>query len=261
MKTFFLSLLSVLGCLTHVSAQGVTTGSISGRVTDAKTGTGLSGATVVVVQVSSGSRYGAVARKNGSFRISGVRIGGDYRVTATFVGYATSVRENVGVSAGENTDVTFALRETNATTQDVVITATQDAVFQQSKNGSGTSLSEAEIQATPSINRSLSDIARVNPYASQTTGYGSDDGLQGISIAGSNSRYNNIQIDGAVANDMFGLGQSGTAGYQANANVVSMDAIQELQVNVSPYDVRQSGFTGAVVNAVTRSGSNRTAGS
>ncbi|MFM8179365.1 MAG: carboxypeptidase regulatory-like domain-containing protein, partial [Candidatus Kapaibacterium sp.] len=261
MKTFFLLLLSVLGCLTHLSAQGVTTGSISGRVTDAKTGTGLSGATVVVVQVSSGSRYGAVARKNGSFRISGVRIGGDYRVTATFVGYATSVRENVGVSAGENTDVTFALRETNATTQDVVITATQDAVFQQSKNGSGTSLSEAEIQATPSINRSLSDIARVNPYASQTTGYGSDDGLQGISIAGSNSRYNNIQIDGAVANDMFGLGQAGTAGSQANANVVSMDAIQELQVNVSPYDVRQSGFTGAVVNAVTRSGSNRTAGS
>lgn len=261
MKSFVYSLLSLVACLSLASAQGVTTGSISGRVTDAKTGAGLSGATVVVLQVSSGSKYGAIARKNGSFRVSGVRIGSDYRVTASFVGYATAVREDVSVTAGENTDVFLTLREANATTRDVVVTATQDAVFQQSKNGSGTSLSEAEIQATPSINRSLSDIARVNPYASQTTGYGSDDGLQGISIAGANSRYNNIQIDGAVANDMFGLGQAGTAGSQANANVVSMDAIQELQVNVSPYDVRQSGFTGAVVNAVTRSGSNRTSGS
>jgi hypothetical protein len=261
MKSFVYSFVLLALISSIAMAQGVTTGSVSGRVTDAKTGTGLSGATVVVLHVSSGTKYGAIARKNGTFRVSGVRIGSDYRVTATFVGYATAVRDDISVTAGENTDVFISMREAATTTRDVVVTATQDAVFQQSKNGSGTSLSEAEIQATPSINRSLSDIARVNPYATQTTGYGSDDGLQGISIAGANSRYNNVQIDGAVANDMFGLGQAGTAGSQANANVVSMDAIQELQVNVSPYDVRQSGFTGAVVNAVTRSGSNRTSGS
>ncbi len=244
-----------------IYAQGVTTGSIRGTVQDAKTKKALTGATIVALHVPSGSKYGAVSRKNGSFVIRGMRIGQGYRFTTTFIGYAPSVRENVSISLGENDDFTVLLSEVQTTTSEVVVSAKQDELFHQSKNGSGSTVTEAEIQAAPSINRSLADVARVNPYTSQTTNYGGDDGLQGVSVAGMNSRYNNIQIDGAVANDMFGLGQAGTAGSQANANTISLDAVQELQVNVSPYDVKQSGFTGALINAVTRSGSNRTTGS
>ncbi len=242
-------------------SQGVTTGSIRGTVIDSKTRKALNGATVVAVHVPTGSKYGAITRKNGTFVLRGLRVGQGYRFSCSFIGYQTTSRENVVISLGENDELSFSLSETQTTTKEIVVTAKQDDVFHQSKTGSGSTVSEADIQAAPSINRSLADVAKINPYTSQTTNYGGDDGLQGMSVAGVNSRFNNIQIDGAVANDMFGLGQAGTAGSQANSNMMSLDAVQELQVNVSPYDVRQSGFTGALVNAVTRSGSNTTHGS
>ncbi len=242
-------------------SQGLTTGSIRGTVLDDSTGMPLSGATVVALHVPSGSKYGAISRKNGSFVIRGMRVGTNYRLTASFIGYAPSVHNNVSINLGENEEQTFRLREKRSTTQEVTVTARHDDVFHESKSGSGSTVSEVQIQNAPSINRSLADVARINPYTNQTTNFGGDDGLQGVSVAGVNSRYNNVQIDGAVANDMFGLGQAGTAGSQANANLLSLDAIQELQVNVSPYDVRQSGFTGALINAVTRAGSNKTTGS
>jgi outer membrane receptor for ferrienterochelin and colicin len=167
----------------------------------------------------------------------------------------------VFIELGQQTQIEVQLRNAEMQAKEVVVTGKEDRTFSATKIGSGTTTSAEEIASLPAINRSLSDIARVNPYATQTTAYGADDGLQGISILGTNSRYNNIQIDGAIANDMFGLGQAGTAGSQANANLLSLDAIEELQVNISPYDVRQNGFTGGLINAVTRSGTNTFKGS
>ncbi len=261
MRALYSSLLLFPLVLVAAFAQGLTTGSLSGTVRDAQSKQALVGATVVATQLSSGTKYGAITRKNGSYSIRGMRIGSGYKVTVSFVGYTQEVRENVSISLGDNPEIHFLMRLSQASTKEIVVTAQTDPVFHQANTGSSSTVTEAEIQAAPTINRSISDVARINPYASQTTGYGGDDGLQGISIGGINSRYNSVQIDGAIANDMFGLGQAGTAGSQANANTLSMEAIQELQVNISPYDVRLSGFTGGLINAVTRSGSNKPTGS
>jgi hypothetical protein len=244
-----------------VHSQGVTTGSIGGTVTVRRTGEPLYGATVVAEHLPTGTRYGTTSQKNGRFSIRGVRVGGPYRVRASYVGFVPDTVTDVYVELGQESRVGFALSSVEMRKQDVVVTGQRDRTFSPTKMGSGGTVSSDEIASLPAINRSLSDIARVNPYATQTTAFGADDGLQGISILGSNSRYNNIQIDGAIANDIFGLGQAGTAGSQANANLLSLDAIEELQVNISPYDIRQSGFTGGLINAVTRGGTNTFRGS
>ncbi|MBL7999321.1 MAG: TonB-dependent receptor [Candidatus Kapabacteria bacterium] len=248
-------------CSPMLIGQGVTTGTMSGTVSDKKTGRPLTGATVVAIHQPTGTKYGAISRKAGFYTIRGMRVGGPYTVTATYIGYAAAAAKGVTVKLGDDVDVDLALDEKKTTTDEVVVTARGDKIFDQSKTGAGSTIGENEIAAAPTINRSFSDIARINPYSNQNTSFGGDDGLQGISVGGQNSRYNNIQVDGAVANDMFGLGQAGTAGSQANANFLSLDAIQEMQVNVSPYDIRQSGFTGGLVNAITRSGTNQYKGS
>ncbi|MFN8367370.1 MAG: TonB-dependent receptor [Candidatus Kapaibacterium sp.] len=250
-----------LAMLGNVFSQGVTTGSLTGKVTDAKTKQALQGATVVAIHVPTGGKYGAIARKGGLYTIRGMRVGGPYKVTATFVGYQATIKEGITISLGETVELDLGLSQKDKVSDAVVVTAEKDRIFNENKTGSGSTVTENEIAASPSINRSISDIARVNPYANQSTTFGGDDGLQGVSITGVNSRFNSVQIDGAVANDMFGLGTAGTPGSQANANTLSLDAIQELQVNVSPYDIRQSGFTGGLVNAVTRGGTNAWSGS
>lgn len=242
-------------------AQGVTTGSIGGVVIDRNTSEPLFGASVVATHMPTGTRYGTVTQRNGRYSIRGVRIGGPYQVRVSYLGYVPDTVSGIYVEMGQEATVTVGLVPAEMQKRDVIVTATSDRTFSPSKIGSGSSVSAEEIASLPAINRSLSDIARVNPYATQTTAFGADDGLQGISILGANSRFNNIQIDGAIANDIFGLGQAGTAGSQANANLLSLDAIEELQVNVSPYDIRQSGFTGGLINAVTRSGTNTFKGS
>jgi len=244
-----------------VVAQGVTTGSISGVVSDRRTGEALNGATIVVEHIPTGTHYGAKTQRNGRFSLRGVRVGGPYRLRASYVGYRPDTLENIFVELGQDATVAVQLLPTDAIAKEVIVTGERDRVFAPTKSGSGSSVSAEEIASLPAINRSLSDIARVNPYATQTTAFGADDGLQGISVLGTNSRFNNIQIDGAIANDIFGLGQAGTAGSQANANLLSLDAIEELQVNISSYDIRQSGFTGGLINAITRSGTNTFKGS
>lgn len=242
-------------------AQGVTTGSMTGRVTDKADKKPLIGATVKAVHIPTGTTYGTITKREGRFSIKGMRVGGPYTVTISYIGYNKSVQEGITVELGDDAEVNAQLSEQKSQTQEVVVTAEKDRIMNSNKNGAGSTITEDEITTAPTINRSLSDVARVNPYANQTSAFGGDDGLQGLSIGGQNSRFNNVQIDGAVANDQFGLGQAGTAGSQANANFVSLDAIQELQVNVSPYDIRQSGFTGGLVNAITRSGTNKIKGS
>lgn len=242
-------------------AQGVTTGSLSGviRATNPK-GAVMGSTTVRAVQQGTGSVYGAISRPNGRYSIRGMRPG-LYDVTVTFVGYESKKIIGVTVEVGEIATLDFELKESGgALTKEIVVTAESNPLFDKTKTGSGSTIDNAMITNAPTINRSLSDMARLNPYTNQTQTAGSD-GTQGVSIMGMNSRYNNFQIDGAVANDVFALGAAGTAGSQANANVLSLDAIERLRVNVSPYDVRQSGFTGGLVNVITRGGTNETHGS
>jgi len=247
----FVSVLPISVC-----AQGVTTGSVTGTVSAEAP---LAGATVKIVSASTGAIYGAISKSKGKYLIKGVRPG-LYTLIATFIGFQPDSTYNVLVDVGDATTINVTFQLSAATQKEVVVTANRDAIFDASKNGSGSVIDQAAINAAPTINRSISDIARMNPYANQTQTAGTD-GLQGLSIMGVNSRFNNFQIDGAVANDVFALGAAGTAGSQANSNFLSLDAIERIRVNVSPYDIRQSGFTGGLINAITRGGTNEFHGS
>ncbi len=262
--TPFLPLVVALCVLVPAIAlgQGVTTGGLTGTVrSNSSTETRyLVGATIRCVHEPTGAIYGAVVRSNGQYSIRGMRSGGPYTVTATYVGFDKYVARDVAISVGETQTLNIVMRESSTLAQEVVVTAFGDNVFDKSKTGIGSVISNEMITAAPTINRSISDMARMNPYANQSQTAGSD-GLQGLSVAGVNSRFNNFQVDGAVANDLFSLSNAGTAGGQANANMISLDAIEELRVNVSPFDVRQSGFTGGLINAITRGGTNRFKGS
>lgn len=260
LTTFITAALLVL--TTHsVLGQGVTTGSVTGTITGMMDGNRqpLAGATVKAISSSTGAVYGAITKNKGQYLIRGLRPG-EYAVSVTYVGFRGDTVRGVNVDVGDATTVNIELNQAATTSAEVVVTAERDAVFDATRNGSGSVISEAVILASPSINRSIGDLARMNPYTSQTQTAGSD-GLQGLSIMGVNSRFNNFQIDGAVANDVFALGAAGTAGSQANSNFVSLDAIERIRVNVSPYDIRQSGFTGGLVNAITRGGTNQFRGS
>ncbi|MEY3387095.1 MAG: hypothetical protein RIR53_1906 [Bacteroidota bacterium] len=258
---FYIAVITVLLAAVESRGQGVTTGSITGTITGDLDGKkqALSGATVRATSTSTGAVYGAITKSKGQYLIRGLRPG-LYNVSVTYVGFRGDTVRGVNVDVGDATSLNIQLNQSTSTTSEVLVTAERDGIFDASKNGSGSVISEAVITASPSINRSISDLARMNPYTNQTQTAGSD-GLQGVSIMGVNSRFNNFQIDGAVANDVFALGAAGTAGSQANSNFVSLDAIERIRVNVSPYDIRQSGFTGGLVNAITRGGTNTVKGS
>ncbi|MFN5874984.1 MAG: carboxypeptidase regulatory-like domain-containing protein, partial [Ignavibacteria bacterium] len=240
----------------YLIGQGVTTGSITGII-KGKSGSAvntLPGAMIRAIHVATGSAYGAVSKNKGQFLIRGLRPG-TYTVAVSCVGYKTDTIRGVNVDVGEAATLNLVLPEAASKASEITVSVDRDGLFDASRNGSGSVINEAVISASPSINRSISDLARMNPYTNQVSTAGSD-GLQGVSIMGVNSRFNNFQIDGAVANDVFALGSAGTAGSQANSNFVSLDAIERIRVNVSPYDIRQSGFTGGLVNAITRGGTN-----
>ncbi|MDZ4746305.1 MAG: carboxypeptidase regulatory-like domain-containing protein [bacterium] len=257
----FLSLVVVSPFFSTLHAQGVTTGSISGTVrANSSSGNTLGSTTVRAVQQGTGAVYGAITKPNGRYSIRGMRPG-LYDISASFIGYESKKVTGVVVEVGEIGTLNFILKDKEGTlSKEVVVTAEGNPLFDKTRTGSGSTIDNATITSAPTINRSLSDMARLNPYTNQTQTAGSD-GTQGVSIMGMNSRFNNFQIDGAVANDVFALGAAGTAGSLANANVLSLDAIERLRVNVSPYDVRQSGFTGGLVNVITRGGTNATHGS
>ena len=230
----------------HVSWAQVTTSAMTGIITD-KTGEGLPGATVIAVHTPTNTQYVAPTNSEGRFNIQNMRVGGPYTVRITFVGYKEAVRENIFLTLGQNQRLDINLSETEQVLSNVTITGEQDRNINAGRTGAATTISREQIQRLPTLGRSLNDFTRLSP---QANGGGSS------SIGGSNNRYNNITIDGAVNNDVFGLAGSGTPGGQASTTPISLDAIQEIQVVVAPYDVTQGNFTGGGVNAVTRSGTN-----
>ena len=231
-------------------AQG-TTASIRGTITD-RAGEPLPGANVVAVHQPSGSRYGASTDAEGRYNLQGLRVGGPYRVTASFIGYQEVSESGLNLTLGQTRTIDFELAEAAQELEAVEIVGERNSIINSNRTGAQTNISEEDIERLPTIERSLSDFARLSPLS---TGRG------GNSLAGRNAQYNNIQVDGATLNDVFGLSDNGTPGGQAGTQPISLDAIKEFNVEVAPYDVRQSGFTGGSINAITKSGTNEFEGS
>ena len=235
----------------QLHAQGVTSGGITGTVKAANGGV-VAGAKIIAIHIPTGTRFGANAKANGTFTINNVRVGGPYTIKATAVGYGESSLSGQFVKLGQNLKITMALSEKAVATDEITVTA-QKGVFGASRTGAQTNISKEQLNNFPTISRSFQDFAKFTPQVVSTGA--------GVSVAGKNNRYNNIQIDGSNYTDLFGLGSAGTPGGQANTNPVSLDAIDEFQVLVAPFDVRQGRFTGAGINAITRSGTNKFEGS
>ena len=229
-----------------------TTGALAGTVTVKSDRTPLPGVAIEAVHVPTGTRWTSVSGANGRFVIVNVRVGGPYTVTAKLKGFKTETQKDIMVALGEQFDVDLQL-EVAAISESVSVTAELEPLISPDRMGSAQSISQEEIKALPTIRRQFQDFARTNPYVNLTP---NDPTQTTMSVSGKNNRYNTIQIDGAVNNDLFGLAATGTPGGQTDTQPISLDAIQELQVVVSPYDVKQGGFTGGAINAVTRGGTN-----
>lgn len=238
-------------------AQGTTTATIVGTVSDAS-GETLPGANVLAVHGPSGTQYGTTTRLNGSFTFPNMRVGGPYTITTTFVGFEDNVIPNIYLSLGQDLYMDIEMSETAVELGIVEITAGRAAVIDGERTGAQTNIGEAQLQTLPTVSRDLTDFTRFTPQSTLTE---DGDGELGFSVAGQNNRFNSVFIDGAISNDVFGLSDQGTNGGQAGVSPISIDAIEEFQIVVAPYDVTIGGFTGGGVNAVTRSGSNEIEGS
>jgi YD repeat-containing protein len=251
-KLFTVALL--LAASLTVSAQGVTTASIFGKLTDQKTGEALIGATVQAVHTPSGTSYGNVTDLDGFFRLPGMRVGGPYIVTLSYTGYEPIVQDGIYLQLGQAFQFSKKMGVDAIILTGVEVISSRSDIFNGEKTGQETNVGEEAINALPTISRSIGDFTRLTPQSTTSEG---NDGLE-LSFGGINNRYNAIFIDGAVSNDVFGLSGSGTNGGQTGVSPISVDAIESFQINLAPYDVTQGGFAGASISAITRSGSNNT---
>ncbi len=225
----------------------VTTSSIEGLVRDTDNEP-LPGITVMAIHEPSGTQYGVATREDGRYNLPNVRVGGPYSITVSGVGFKTKTQEEIFLSLGQSTRLDFVLESENVQLKEIVISGEKDELLSAERTGAATSVSTKQLESLPTIARSAQDFTRLTPQSS------------GNSFGGRNVLYNNFSLDGSIFNNSFGL-DAPTPGGQTNAQPVSLDAIEQIQVSLAPYDVRQSGFTGAGVNAVTKSGSNEVSGS
>lgn len=225
----------------------VTTSEIVGSVSD-QAGAAVSGATVTAVHEPSGTRYSAVTNSEGRYTLPAMRVGGPYTVTITSTGFQEQKRDGITLALGVSQSVDFTL---GVQAVDIEVTVTSDQTFSELRTGASTGVNREVIARVPTINRSINDFAKLSPQYSG--------GPFGGSFAGQDNRLNNITVDGSYFNNSFGL--AGQPGARTGVSPISLDAIEEFQINVAPYDVRQGNFVGAGVNTVTRSGTNDYKGS
>ena len=238
MKRISLTLLLMLMVHLYALAQ-VTTSGMNGLVKGGNEP--LIGATIVAVHIPSGTSYGTVTNMDGRFILQGMRTGGPYKIDVSYIGFKTSVYEDITLSLGDNFVLNVDLKEDLGELDEVVVVATRSKLS-GTKTGASTNINNRDMTTLPSISRSLSDITKLSPYAGS-----------GNSFGGRDARMNNITIDGANLNNNFGLSSAPMPG---GSNPISLDAIEELQVNIAPFDVRQANFIGAGINAITKSGTN-----
>ncbi|SDF36093.1 TonB-dependent receptor [Cellulophaga baltica] len=220
----------------------VTTSNIKGLIID-DVNEPLFGANIVAVHTPTGTTYGAISNEDGRFNLLNLRVGGPYEVSISYVGYKTQSKSDVYLTLGQTFNVNVTLASDSQALQEVVVVSDQSGTFGSDRTGAETSVGRRELTRLPTISRSASDFTRLEPTAS------------GNSFGGRNDQYNNFSLDGAIFNNPFGL-DSPTPGGQTGSQPISLDAIEQIQVSTAPYDVSQSGFTGASVNAVTKSGTN-----
>ncbi len=242
MKKFAFLILSIFATLS-LSAQ-VTTSSISGKVTDAK-GEALVGATVVATHTPSGTKYGAAVDVQGNYRLLNIRAGGPYVVEFSMLGYQPVEKTGIEVALADNFTLDAYLNEESIGVDAVVVSVDGSSSSMNSdRSGSMTSISSERMAFTPTASRSMNDIMKLTPQASSTS--------NGLAIGGGNYRQSYVTVDGAAFNNAFGIGGNLPAG----GTPISLDALEQISISITPFDVRQSGFTGGAINAVTKSGTN-----
>jgi len=243
-RLFFL--VAVLLTLSLTAMAQITTSSMAGKVTlDDQNGEEVIGATVIAVHEPSGTRYTAVTNTSGRFAIQGMRSGGPYEVTVSYIGFQPKTLKGITLQLAETYNLAVWLSEDANELSEIVVSG-KASKFAAEKTGASTNINSAQITNLPTVSRSITDVTRLSPY-----------GGNGMSFAGSDGRTANFTVDGANFNNNFGLSSNLPGG----GNPISIDAIEELQVVISPYDVRQTNFIGGGVNAITKSGTNTFKGS
>lgn len=235
-------LVTAVGFFQSAFSQVVTTSSMYGTVTDEK-GDPLPGANFIAMHVPSGTQYGTSTRADGKYNITGMRVGGPYKVTVSFVGYNSQSIENLYLELGQNLKVDFKLSESAIQLGDITVVAEKDAIIRSDRTGTSTTVRRESIETLPTISRRIEDLTRLTPQVGRNS-----------TFAGMDNRFNNITIDGSYFNNSFGL--AGLPGDRTGVAPISLDAIEQIQVNISPFDVRNGNFVGAGVNTVTKSGTN-----
>jgi hypothetical protein len=246
------SLLSIMLFLVGIATAQITTSGVNGKVKDDKGA--IPGATVVIIHVPTGTVSKASTNETGLYRIGNLNPGGPYKITVSYVGYAANIKENIFLTLGSDQKIDINLQEQGNQLAEVNVKGQKGPT----KSGAGSRFGEEQIKNAPSVNRSLQDVTRATPQGSKDNTFG-----------GTNFRYNNVTIDGAINNDAIGFspslgGQSGSSGMPGSStrtNPVSLDAIQDVTVLLAPYDVKVGNFLGGSINAVTRGGTNDVSGS
>ena len=238
-------ILVILISIIKVNAQE-TTAEIQGTITNGAAG--LAGVSVTAIHQPTGTKYVTTTRNDGRYNLTNLKIGGPYLIEVSYVGFKKDKLDDVTLLLGQAYKANFKLVEASNNLQEVVVKSTsQDKIFNNARTGSQETFNRNQITSLPTISRSYKDIIKLTPT------------YNGMSFGGQSSQLNNITIDGANFNNSFGL--AGDIGGQTGQVAVSLDAIEQIQVNISPFDVRQGGFVGGNVNSVSRSGTNTSIGS
>ena len=238
LKFIFILLSLFIGTATMMAQ--VTTSTLSGKITEAD-GQPLPGATVVATHVPSGTLYGSTANSQGLYSIQGMRPGGPYTVNVSFIGYSTQSYTDITLALGENTTLNSTMVSTMTEMTEVTVVGYATSKFNTTVTGAVTNITNSQIANLPTVNRSVADLTSLSPY-----------GGNGMSFAGTDGRTANFTVDGANFNNNFGLSDRLPGG----GNPISIESIEELQIVIAPYDVRQTNFIGGGVNAITKSGTN-----
>lgn len=239
MRSFLL--LAVLLIATAIRAQ-VTTSSMSGKITAQNEP--IVGATVVAIHEPSGTRYATVTNISGQYNLQAMRTGGPYKVEITYIGYQSVVFKDINLQLGDNYVLNGWMKESAELLDEVVVSASRNSNMKSDRAGAITNIGSDQIASLPTVSRSMNDIMRLTPQGGNTG--------NGFAVGGGNYRQSYVTVDGAAFNNAFGIGSNLPAG----GSPISLDALEQLSVSVTPYDVRQSGFTGGAINAVTKSGTN-----